>query len=136
MKSVAVATFRRTDNFSAQRIQYIRQADNSCAISIGMNSNKPWNGLSLPTVLTPVTYQPTSSSPSGGVLRQIAANLAGAIGFLAVQDKILRGVFSLFFDGSHAGCRFHPRCEHATPRCAEEPPLALMEIAPGHEVIG
>lgn len=32
------------------------------------------------------------------------------------------------------GCRFHPRCEHATPRCAEEPPPAPMEIAPGHEV--
>ena len=33
-----------------------------------------------------------------------------------------------------SGCRFHPRCEHATPRCAEEPPPAPMEIAPGHEV--
>jgi oligopeptide/dipeptide ABC transporter ATP-binding protein len=32
------------------------------------------------------------------------------------------------------GCRFHPRCEHATPRCAEEPPPAPIEIAPGHEV--
>jgi hypothetical protein len=31
VKSVAVTTFRRTDNFSAWRIQYIRQADNSCA---------------------------------------------------------------------------------------------------------
>jgi hypothetical protein len=27
-----------------------------------------------------------------------------------------------------------PRCEHGTLRCAEESPLALMEIAPGHEV--
>jgi hypothetical protein len=26
------------------------------------------------------------------------------------------------------------RREHATPRCAEEPPPAPMEIAPGHEV--
>jgi len=32
------------------------------------------------------------------------------------------------------GCRFHPRCEHAMPRCAEEPPPAPVEIAPGHEV--
>jgi peptide/nickel transport system ATP-binding protein len=32
------------------------------------------------------------------------------------------------------GCRFHPRCEHATPRCAEEPPPAPVEIASGHEV--
>jgi oligopeptide/dipeptide ABC transporter ATP-binding protein len=32
------------------------------------------------------------------------------------------------------GCRFHPRCEHAMPRCAEEPPPAPMEIAPGREV--
>jgi peptide/nickel transport system ATP-binding protein len=32
------------------------------------------------------------------------------------------------------GCRFHPRCEHAMPRCAEEPPPAPTEIAPGHEV--
>jgi hypothetical protein len=70
-----------------------------------------------PMALTPVTYQPTSSLSFGPVLRQIAANLAHAIGFLALQDKILRGEFSLFFDGSHAGCRFHPRCEHATPRC-------------------
>ena len=32
------------------------------------------------------------------------------------------------------GCRFPPRCEHAMPRCAEEPPPAPVEIAPGHEV--
>ena len=32
------------------------------------------------------------------------------------------------------GCRFHPRCVHATPRCAAEPPPAPMEIAAGHEV--
>jgi len=32
------------------------------------------------------------------------------------------------------GCRFHPRCEHAMPRCAEEPPPAPTEIASGHEV--
>jgi len=32
------------------------------------------------------------------------------------------------------GCRFHPRCEHAMPRCAEEPPPVPMEIVPGHEV--
>ncbi len=32
------------------------------------------------------------------------------------------------------GCRFHPRCEHAMPRCAEEPPPAPREIRPAHEV--
>lgn len=32
-----------------------------------------------------------------------------------------------------AGCRFHPRCPHAMPRCAEEPP-ARKEAAPQHTV--
>jgi oligopeptide/dipeptide ABC transporter ATP-binding protein len=32
------------------------------------------------------------------------------------------------------GCRFHPRCERANARCAEEPPPQPVEIAPGHEV--
>jgi peptide/nickel transport system ATP-binding protein len=32
------------------------------------------------------------------------------------------------------GCRFHPRCDQAKPRCAEEPPPDTIEIAPGHEV--
>jgi oligopeptide/dipeptide ABC transporter ATP-binding protein len=31
------------------------------------------------------------------------------------------------------GCRFHPRCTHAMPRCSEEEPF-VTEIAPGHEV--
>lgn len=31
------------------------------------------------------------------------------------------------------GCRFHPRCPHAMPRCSEEEPF-VAEIAPGHEV--
>ena len=29
-----------------------------------------------------------------------------------------------------AGCHFHPRCPHATERCAREAPV-LREIAPG-----
>jgi peptide/nickel transport system ATP-binding protein len=29
------------------------------------------------------------------------------------------------------GCHFHPRCPHARPRCATEPPV-LREVAPGH----
>jgi peptide/nickel transport system ATP-binding protein len=32
------------------------------------------------------------------------------------------------------GCRFHPRCEHAMRRCAEEPPPEPVELAPGHDV--
>jgi len=32
------------------------------------------------------------------------------------------------------GCRFHPRCEHAMPRCEEEPPPVPTEISPAHEV--
>lgn len=31
------------------------------------------------------------------------------------------------------GCRFHPRCPHAMPRCAQEPPQR-KEAAPGHHV--
>jgi peptide/nickel transport system ATP-binding protein len=32
------------------------------------------------------------------------------------------------------GCRFHPRCERAMPRCQEEPPPPPTQIGPGHEV--
>jgi oligopeptide transport system ATP-binding protein len=32
-----------------------------------------------------------------------------------------------------AGCRFHPRCPRAMPRCAEEAPVR-REVAPGHVV--
>ena len=32
-----------------------------------------------------------------------------------------------------SGCRFHPRCPRAMPRCAVEPP-ARKEVAPGHSV--
>jgi oligopeptide/dipeptide ABC transporter ATP-binding protein len=31
------------------------------------------------------------------------------------------------------GCRFHPRCPHAMPVCAEQAP-SLTERAPGHPV--
>ena len=31
------------------------------------------------------------------------------------------------------GCRFHPRCPRAMPRCSEEEPVS-REIAPGHAV--
>jgi oligopeptide/dipeptide ABC transporter ATP-binding protein len=32
------------------------------------------------------------------------------------------------------GCRFHPRCEHAMARCAEEPPPLPITVGPDHEV--
>jgi len=32
------------------------------------------------------------------------------------------------------GCRFHPRCEHALPRCSEEPPPPPIEISADHVV--
>jgi oligopeptide/dipeptide ABC transporter ATP-binding protein len=32
------------------------------------------------------------------------------------------------------GCRFHPRCEHAMARCAEEPPPAPLAVGTDHEV--
>jgi oligopeptide transport system ATP-binding protein len=32
-----------------------------------------------------------------------------------------------------SGCRFHPRCPHAMPRCAEEAPVRKA-VAPGHTV--
>ncbi|HEY8393891.1 MAG TPA: oligopeptide/dipeptide ABC transporter ATP-binding protein [Thermaerobacter sp.] len=32
-----------------------------------------------------------------------------------------------------AGCRFHPRCPFAQPRCREEEPV-LRQLAPGHQV--
>jgi oligopeptide/dipeptide ABC transporter ATP-binding protein len=35
--------------------------------------------------------------------------------------------------GPPPGCRFHPRCEDATPECRRERP-ALSALAPGHDV--
>jgi oligopeptide transport system ATP-binding protein len=32
-----------------------------------------------------------------------------------------------------SGCRFHPRCPHAMPRCAQETPVPT-EVAPQHTV--
>jgi peptide/nickel transport system ATP-binding protein len=32
------------------------------------------------------------------------------------------------------GCRFHPRCEHALPRCKEEPPPPPIEMSADHVV--
>jgi peptide/nickel transport system ATP-binding protein len=32
------------------------------------------------------------------------------------------------------GCRFHPRCEQAMPRCAEEPPPLPVVVTPNHVV--
>jgi peptide/nickel transport system ATP-binding protein len=48
------------------------------------------------------------------------------------EEVILRGEVPSAFEPP-AGCRFHPRCPHAMPVCAEaEPPL--REQAPGHGV--
>ncbi|HEY6722476.1 MAG TPA: ABC transporter ATP-binding protein [Polyangiaceae bacterium] len=47
----------------------------------------------------------------------------------------LEGILGSPPDMSHppAGCRFHPRCTEALPRCRAERP-ALLEVAPGAEV--
>jgi peptide/nickel transport system ATP-binding protein len=50
----------------------------------------------------------------------------------AREEVILRGEVPSAFNPP-SGCRFHPRCPHAKPVCAEvEPPL--REAAPGHPV--
>lgn len=45
--------------------------------------------------------------------------------FVAIQGEIPSPL------NPPSGCHFHPRCPHATARCASEAP-ALLEIAPGH----
>jgi oligopeptide transport system ATP-binding protein len=50
----------------------------------------------------------------------------------AREEVILRGEVPSAFNPP-SGCRFHPRCPHAKPVCAEvEPPL--REAAPAHPV--
>jgi len=48
------------------------------------------------------------------------------------EEVILKGEVPSAFNPP-GGCRFHPRCPHALPRCAEIEP-ALVERAPGHRV--
>jgi peptide/nickel transport system ATP-binding protein len=48
------------------------------------------------------------------------------------EEVILKGEVPSAFDPP-PGCRFHPRCPHALPVCAEVAP-ALHAQAPGHEV--
>jgi GNAT superfamily N-acetyltransferase len=55
-------------------------------------------------------------------------------GYKPFKTEMITEDLRLVFLEKHRGCRFHPRCEHATPRCAEEPPLAPIESGPGHEV--
>jgi peptide/nickel transport system ATP-binding protein len=50
----------------------------------------------------------------------------------ASEEVILRGEVPSAFNPP-GGCRFHPRCPHAMPQCAEIEP-ALVELAPGHRV--
>ena len=50
----------------------------------------------------------------------------------AREEVILRGEVPSAFNPP-GGCRFHPRCPHAMPQCAEIEP-ALVERAPGHRV--
>jgi peptide/nickel transport system ATP-binding protein len=62
--------------------------------------------------------------------------LMGAVPTYGTKRGEIRGIpgsIPNFLDPP-PGCRFHPRCEHAMPRCAEEPPPPPTEIAPGHEV--
>jgi peptide/nickel transport system ATP-binding protein len=50
----------------------------------------------------------------------------------AREEVVVRGEVPSAFNPP-SGCRFHPRCPHALPQCAEiEPPL--REHAPGHPV--
>ena len=55
-------------------------------------------------------------------------------GYRPFKTKVITEDLQLVFLEKHIGSRFHPRCERAMPRCAEEPPPAPTEIAPGHEV--
>jgi len=48
------------------------------------------------------------------------------------DEVILKGEVSSAFDPP-AGCRFHPRCPHALPVCAQVEP-ALAEQSVGHQV--
>jgi peptide/nickel transport system ATP-binding protein len=50
----------------------------------------------------------------------------------AREEVILRGEVPSAFNPP-GGCRFHPRCPRALPRCSEIEP-ALVERAPGHRV--
>jgi oligopeptide/dipeptide ABC transporter ATP-binding protein len=50
----------------------------------------------------------------------------------AREEVILRGEVPSAIDPP-PGCRFHPRCPHALPVCAEAEP-SLSEQAPGHRV--
>ena len=50
----------------------------------------------------------------------------------AVRQSLLRGEVPSVMTPP-PGCRFHPRCVAAAPRCAEEPP-ALTTSADGHQV--
>ena len=62
--------------------------------------------------------------------------LLGAIPTYGTKKGEIKGIPGSVPNFLHPppGCRFHPRCEHAMPRCAEEPSPAPMGIAPGHEV--
>jgi oligopeptide/dipeptide ABC transporter ATP-binding protein len=50
----------------------------------------------------------------------------------AREEVILRGEVPSAFNPP-AGCRFHPRCPHAMPRCSADEP-ALVGRGPGHRV--
>src|SRR6266511_765721 len=50
-----------------------------------------------------------------------------------VRDEVIvKGEVPSAFDPP-AGCRFHPRCPHATAVCEEREPV-LSEKSPGHQV--
>jgi oligopeptide/dipeptide ABC transporter ATP-binding protein len=50
----------------------------------------------------------------------------------AREEVVVRGEVPSAFNPP-SGCRFHPRCPHALPRCAEIEP-ALRQQSPGHQV--
>ena len=62
---------------------------------------------------------------SQALLAEVPQLVAKKKDFIAIQGEIPSPL------NPPSGCHFHPRCPHATARCAVEAPV-LKEVAPGH----